>query len=72
MLTRWEEREGAGAPFGLAADCPVLRTREPCLMHAWRADWQLGRLPCWDASRFPPQVARHLLDPLGAESHCFR
>ena len=41
-------------------------------MHAWRADWQLGRLPCWDASRFPPQVARHLLDPLGAESHCFR
>ena len=72
VLTRWEELEKRAAPFALADDCPVLRTREPCLMHAWRDDWQLARLPCWDASRFTPQVARHLIDPLGPESHCFR
>ena len=49
-----------------------LRTREPCLMHAWRDDWRLDQLPCWEPGRFAPQVARHLRDPLGAESQCFR
>ena len=71
-LTRWAGLEQRGAPFALEDDCPALRTREPCLMHAWRDDWRLDQLPCWEPGRFAPQVARHLRDPLGAESQCFR
>ena len=71
VLTRWEELERRGRPFALDDDCPLLRTREPCLMHAWREDWNLTRLPCFEPSRFPPAVLRHLTDPLHELSQCF-
>ena len=47
-------------------------TQEPCLMHAWRSDWNVSRLPCFDAARFAPAVLRHLTDPLHETSQCFR
>ena len=47
-------------------------TQEPCLMHAWRSDWNVSQLPCFDAARFAPAVLRHLTDPLHETSQCFR
>ena len=46
--------------------------QEPCLMHAWRSDWNVSQLPCFDAARFAPAVLRHLTDPLHETSQCFR
>ena len=41
-------------------------------MHAWRSDWNISQLPCFDAARFAPGVLRHLTDPLHETSQCFR
>jgi len=72
VLSRWAELERRGSRFALEEDCPTLRTREPCLMHAWRPDWNVSQLPCFDAARFTPAVLRHLTDPLHETSQCFR
>ena len=50
----------------------ALGAQEPCLMHAWRPDWNVTQLPCFDAARLAPAVLRHLTDPLHETSQCFR
>ena len=69
-LTKWADTE---RPFEVGVDCPVLRTAEPCLMHAWREDWRVQGLSCiveqLRQARAPEMD--HLLNPVGERSQCF-
>ena len=65
--TRWLDGVHAAVPRRAA-----FGAQEPCLMHAWRSDWNVSQLPCFDAARFAPAVLRHLTDPLHETSQCFR
>ena len=69
VLTGWDRADAR--PFALAADCPTVVSREPCLMHAWRADWQVGALPCFRAAAYDERTLAQLLRPMERRSACF-
>ena len=72
-MTRWTDTT---REFEAGVDCPLLRTTEPCLMHAWRQDWDVMSLACFrpEAERLKhshPEI-EHLIEPTGERSQCFR
>ena len=67
VLTGWAQREKK--PWSPERSCPVLLTSEPCLMPAWKPDWRLSNLSCFNASNLNPKVREQLDAPL--ESQCF-
>ena len=69
VLTGWDRADAR--PFALAADCPTVVSREPCLMHAWRADWQVGATPCFRAAAYDERTLAQLLRPMERRSACF-
>ena len=69
VLTGWDRADAR--PFALAADCPTVASREPCLMHAWRADWQVGATPCFRAAAYDERTLAQLLRPMERRSACF-
>ena len=69
VLTGWDRADAR--PFALATDCPTVVSREPCLMHAWRADWQVGATPCFRAAAYDERTLAQLLRPMERRSACF-
>ena len=69
VLTGWDRADAR--PFALLADCPTVVSREPCLMHAWRADWQVGATPCFRAAAYDERTLAQLLRPMERRSACF-
>ena len=71
MITGWSNlsRAYSTALTGIDATCPQLLPREPCLMPAWKRDWDLRALKCFDFRRLPVAVRKQLRDPIG--SQCF-
>ena len=69
VLTGWDRADAR--PFALSADCPTVVSREPCLMHAWRADWQVDATPCFRAAAYDERTLAQLLRPMERRSSCF-
>ena len=69
VLTGWDRADAR--PFALSADCPTVVSREPCLMHAWRADWQVDATPCFRAAAYDERTLAQLLRPMERRSACF-
>ena len=69
VLTGWDRADAR--PFALATDCPTVVSREPCLMHAWRADWQVDATPCFRAAAYDERTLAQLLRPMERRSACF-
>lgn len=67
-LTGWMDES---EPFRTARHCPLLQTTEPCLMHAWRPDWDLRKKASCFVNVTPGPVRDHLIAPLGPGSQCF-